>query len=149
MLTGAEIVDRIESLVHADTQLTDHGLELTVRDVYGLVGSGRLDFGGSEFERAPRERLEPALASPDDDYGWWHLESGAYLVVYNEIVALEKGEVARIDPLERLLDAGASHASRSFSGSPDELSSLLFVSPAGCHLKENCRISRLTIANPG
>ena len=148
MLTGAEIVDRTESLIHADTQVTDHGLDLTVRDVYAIIGAGRLDFGGSEFERAARERLEPALASRGDDYGWWHLETGAYVIVYNETVSLEPGEIARIDPLQRLLDAGASHASRSFSESPDELSSLLLVSASGCHLKENCRVSRLSITNP-
>ena len=148
MLTGAEIVDRTESLVHADTQVADHGLDLTVDGVYAIVGAGRLDFGGSEFERAARERLDPELASPGDDYGWWHLESGAYAVVYNETVSLEPGEVARIDPLQRLLDAGASHASHGFSESRDELSSLLLVSTSGCHLKENCRVSRLSITNP-
>lgn len=145
LLTANEIADRTESLVHADTQLADHGLDLTVGAIHTLTGAGRLDFGGSEFERAPREELERELASQDDDYGWWHLESGAYMVLYNERVRLEAGEVARVESLPRLLEAGASHASFSFTGSPDELSSLLFVSPGGCHLKENCRISRLSV----
>ncbi len=145
MLTGNQVADRTESLVHADTQLADHGLDLTVGAIYLLIGPGSLDFGGSEFEDAPREKLEPEPASPDDDYGWWRLEAGAYLAVYNERVRLEAGEVARIESLARLQAAGASHASWTFTGSPDELSSLLFVASAGCHLKENCRISRLSV----
>lgn len=149
MFTGNEIVARTEALVHADTQLADHGLDLTVGAIYALTGPGRLDFGGSEFEGAAREELRPKLASPEDDYGWWSLSSGAYLAVYNERVRLEEGEIGRIESLPRLLKAGVSHASWSFTGSPDELSSLLFVSPAGCRLKENCRISRLSVTTAG
>lgn len=148
-LSGSEIAGRVEGIVHADTQVQKDGVDLTVSEVHLLTEGGSLDFGGSELEEAPRRQLEPELAAREDDYGWWHLEGGAYLVVYNESLALEEGEIARIEPLERLLRAGGSHASRTLTGASEELVSLVFVSPAGCDLKENCRISRLRGVSTG
>lgn len=148
-LSGSEIAGRLQGIVHADTQVHPDGVDLTVSEVHRLTGGGSLDFGGSEYEQASRRKIEPRLAAPDDDYGWWHLDSGPYLVVYNESFEPEEDERARLEPLGRLLRAGASHAGRSLSGAGEELASLLFVSPSGCDLKENCRISRLTAISGG
>lgn len=140
---------RVEGIIHFDTQRAAAGLDLTVGAVFRLTGPGSLDFGGSELEAAPREAIEPRLRSEDDDYGWWELDAGAYVVRYNETVALEDGQVGHAFPLERLLMAGASHAAFLVDGPRESLETLLMVGPAGCDLKENCRISRLLIVEPG
>lgn len=145
ILDSDETADRVERLVHLDTQRADRGLDLTVETIARITGAGRLDFGGSEFEPAGRETLEPRLASPEDDYGWWSLDPGSYMVRYNERPVLDSGLIGRVLPLNRLLQAGASHPAFLLSDAGGPVETLLTVGGGGCHLKENCRISRLVV----
>lgn len=135
----------VGGLVHLETQRAAVGLDLTVQAVYRLTGPGSLDFGGSEEESADREELKPRLREEDDDYGWWELRAGRYVVRYNESLTLEGGEVAHVLPLERLLQAGSYHPAFIVDGTRDPLETLLAVGEAGCDLKENCRVSRLVV----
>lgn len=137
----------VGGLVHLDTQRAAVGLDLTAGEVFRVTGPGALDFGGSELERAGRAEVPPELRSEEDDYGWWELEPGSYIVRYNETLDLEAGELARVLPLERLLLAGASHAAFLVDGPRDPLETLLTVGGAGCNLKENCRVSRLLLTS--
>lgn len=146
LITGDRLAERIDGVVHRDTQESDVGFDLTVAAVEVLTGPGSLDFGGSEFAEAATEALEPAPASPDDEYGWWRLGEGHYRVRFNETLRLRGGEVATIRPHPRLLAAGAAHGAVDIvSGDGDELSVLLTVGITGCRLKENCRVSRLKV----
>ena len=133
-------------LVHLETQRAPSGLDLTVGGVARVTGPGRLDFGGSEFRRAATEGLDPAPASPDDAYGWWELDPGGYLVRYNETLELDDGQVAFVHPLPRLLRAGAFHPAFVADAEDERLEVLLTVGEGGCGLKENCRVSRLLVA---
>ena len=135
----------VDHLVHLDTQRADPGLDLTVDAVFRVTGPGQLDFGGSEFAPADREELEPQLANPGDDYGWWKLEPGMYVIRYNEALSLDGEQRAQVFPHQRLLQAGATHAAFVVDGEQDPVETLLTVGDAGCHLKENCRVSRLLI----
>ncbi len=114
-------------------------------EVHRLSGPGALDFGGSEFEEAPHEQVAPEKASPDDDYGWWNLGAGAYLLRYNETADLGDDHLAFVFPHERLLQAGASHAAFQISGGRDPLGALLTVGAQGVRIKENARVSRLLL----
>ncbi len=145
MLSSDDVADHLDGLVHLDTQRAPDGVDLTVDAVFRTMGHGQLDFGGSEFESAPREKLSPVLDDPDDDYAWWTLEEGAYVIRYNESLALGEGRRATVAPLQRTLHAGAYHPAFTLHGSHDPLETLLLVSRMGCRLKENCRVSRLTI----
>ena len=147
MLTADALAEQLDGLVHLDTQRAPEGIDLTVDTVYRTTGHGQLDFGGSEFEAAPREALTPVLDDPDDEYAWWTLEQGAYIVQYNESLTLRDGQKARIAPLERTLLAGAHHGSFALEEGRDPLETLLVVSRMGCRLKENCRLSRLTVTD--
>lgn len=145
ILDADTTAERTEGLIHLDTQRAEAGVDLTVDEVHRLTGPGSLDFGGSEFEAAARERLEPELAHPDDDYGWWRLAAGSYLIRFNEAPALEEDETGLVFPLDRLGQAGASHDAFLVRGRQDPLETLLRVGEAGCRLKENCRVSRLIV----
>ena len=134
----------LDGIVHWDTQQAPNGADLTVAQVFRVMGPGQLDFGGSEFAEAPREQLSPHKAD-DDSYGWWRLHAGTYIVRYNETLQLETHQQARLSPLDRLLQAGASHPAKALENPSGPLEMLLTVGTAGCHFKENCRISRLTV----
>jgi hypothetical protein len=149
MLSPDALAQQIDGLVHLDTQRAPDGLDLTVDTVYRTTGHGQLDFGGSEFSAAPREPLTPVLDDPDDDYAWWTLDQGAYVVRYNESLTLRSGQRAEISPLERTLLAGAHHATFVLNEGRDPLETLIVVSRLGCRLKENCRLSRLTVREIG
>lgn len=139
--------DHVEGLLHLDTQEAAVGLDLTVSEVLRVTGPGSLDFGGSEEEAAEVEAVEPELRDPEDDYGWWELDPGSYLVRYNEALNLGEDRLAHVLPLERTLRAGVFHPAFLVDGSRDPLETLLSVGAAGGHLKENCRISRLLVVD--
>lgn len=149
ILDTERTLDHIGGILHADTQRAAVGVDLTAAGVARIEGPGSLDFGGSEFETADVRALEPELRDPDDDYGWWELDPGSYLVRYNETLDVDDGDVVRVLPLERLLRAGASHAAFLVDGPRDPLETLLTVGAAGCRLKENCRISRALVVERG
>ena len=97
------LAEQLDGLVHLDTQRAPTGIDLTVDSVFRTTGHGQLDFGGDEFTEAPREALTPVLDDPDDDYAWWTLQEGAYIVQYNESLALPEGTVARVQTRDALL----------------------------------------------
>ncbi len=147
MLSADRLARQLDGLVHFDTQRAPNGIDLTVDTVFRTTGHGQLDFGGSEFASAPHESLTPVLDDPEDDYAWWTLEEGAYVVRYNESLSLEEDQQARISPLDRTLHAGAHHGTFVLDDSRDPIKTLLLVSRMGCRLKENCRLSRLTVSS--
>lgn len=146
MLSAEDVARQLTGLVHLDTQRAREGIDLTINNIYRTTGHGQLDFGGSEFEAAPREPLTPVLDDPDDDYAWWTLEEGAYIIEYNEGLTVEDNQQAQIQPLDRTLLAGATHGTFTLDEGRDPIETLLVVSRMGCRLKENCRVSRLTVS---
>ena len=139
-----QVAEKLSGLLHLDTQGFPLGVDLTVAEVHRLTGGGKLDFGGSEFAAAETEKLAPEKVDAEDDYGWWHLEAGMYLIRYNERLTLAEGELGLVLPHERLLRAGASHGAFSVTGETG-LETLLTVSEQGCQIKENARVSRLVV----
>jgi deoxycytidine triphosphate deaminase len=146
MLAADALAQQLDGLVHLDTQRASDGLDLTVDRVYRTAGHGQLDFGDGEFEAAPREQITPVLDDPEDDYGWWTLEAGAYVIRYNESLTLTEEQRARVYPLERTLHAGAHHGTFVLDEGRDPLETLFVVTRMGCRLKENCRVSRLVVS---
>ena len=145
MVSPDDVAAQLDGLVHLDTQRAATGIDLTVDAVYRTTGHGQLDFGGSEVAEAPREKITPTLDAPEDDYGWWTLEEGTYVVEYNESLRLDDGQRALLRPLERTLLAGAHHPAFCLTDSRDPLHALFLVTRMGCRLKENCRLTRLEI----
>lgn len=145
LLDGADAAERLEDLIHFDTQSRGSGIDLTVGEVHDLEGSGRLDFGGGEFEQAATRPIPPELADEDDEYGWWHLDPGFYLVRYNEGFFPEEGEFGIVRPLPRLLSAGASHPTFHVESEQSQLGTLVEVGAQGVEMKENFRASRLQV----
>ncbi len=145
-MTPEELASELEGIVHEPTQVGDHGVDLTVAEVHEVRGPGRVDFGGGELESPDLEPHERTWRDPDDDYQWWHLPGGTYLLEYNESASL--AENARLQARRPVLASGASHPTLSVR----ELKRVpLTVSPGGIRIKENARVSTLRPArdSPG
>lgn len=132
------VAAELEGLVHAPTQVGERGVDLTVASVADLNGPGRVDFGGGELESAETSPRETHRRDPADEYAWWHLDPGTYLLSYNE--SLVDHGTFWLQPRDALLERGAHHPTCWV----DELGPLpLSVGDGGLLLKENARVSTL------
>jgi deoxycytidine triphosphate deaminase len=145
LLTGKEAAARVRGILHEKYQVHGHSVDLTVKQIYVLDPTGRLDFGGSEYSPAGRIALETAHRHPEDPYAWWDLARGSYFVEYNESVELAEDEVATVEAHDRLLRAGAGHSMVYLRGRAAPLGMLLHVGALRLEIKQNARISRLRL----
>ena len=132
----------VDGIVHEPAQTEGRGLNLTVTEVHEVTGPGRVDFGGDELEAADLAPHDRQYRDEDDDYQWWHLDAGQYLIEYNESFAGD----ARLTLQTRseLLARGAFHPTLSVR----ELDRVpLSVGGAGVRLKENARASTVVDAD--
>ena len=133
---AADLADRLDGIVHEATQVRDRGVDLTVSEVYTVADPGRIDFGGGELADPEIEPHGTVLRNPEDDYRWWHLNGGQYLLSYNE--ELRNGEPVRVQTRRELRERGASHPTLTVT----ELGRMpLSVPTGGICLKENARVS--------
>jgi len=143
--SGEEISKVVRGLVHAESQIQKHALDLTLRSVFKLTGRGSLDFGGREYCPCEGDKIPPEKRQRDDSYGWWELDKGDYLLEYNESFLLPEGMLGILQPHHRLVVAGAIHNDHILVY-PDVLpAALLHVAPMGLSIKENARISQLVV----
>lgn len=143
--SGKEAAKRVSGFVSRRYQVHAYNVELTIREVYGLQPNGQVDFGGSEYQPAELQRIRDFKRHSQDRYTWWGLPHGAYLVVFNESVALNTDEIAVLEPLERLVRSGATHATRFVRGVMEPVVALLDVPVGKVEIKQNARISSLRV----
>lgn len=137
-----DLADRIDDLLHAETQVHDRGVDLTAADVEAVDLPGRVDFGGSELEPAATSSVETQYRSEDDDYAWWHLDAGQYLLSFNEALTGEDEVV--LQTRDALRAAGVFHPTLVVSAfDPVPLS----VGEGGVRIKENARVT--TVVDSG
>jgi hypothetical protein len=132
----------VTDVVHEPTQTDSPGFDLTVDSVYEVVEPGRIDFGGGELEPAGVTPHASEKRNPDDDYEWWTLRSGQYLIEYNESLTGEA--TVTLQPRTELLERGATHPTLHVDTLPRVP---LSVGGAGLKLKENARISTIVSAD--
>ena len=132
-----EYADIFDDVVHEPTQSADERFDLTVDGILEVTTAGRLDFGGGELESAATDPVPTVKRESGDDYGWWDLEAGQYLVEYNE--SISSGDVRiTVQPRTELLERGASHPTVTVGTLPRIP---LAIGGAGLSLKENARVS--------
>jgi hypothetical protein len=112
---------------------------LTVADVYEIAEPGRVDFGGSELEPAETTPAPSEKRNPDDDYEWWDLSDGQYLLAYHESLS-ETDMVFTLQTRDELFARGAFHPTLDVTELPRVP---LSVGGAGIRLKENARVSMI------
>jgi hypothetical protein len=133
-----DLLDAVSGFVHEPTQIEGTGLNLTVAAVHEPTGPGQIDFGGGELEPAETSGIDPEKRDQADDYGWWDLDSGVYLLEYNERLDAETPVV--LEPRVELVERGASHPTLRVTELPRVP---LVVPDPGLGIKENARVSTL------
>ena len=132
--------DFVSGAVHRETQRRDDGFDLTAAEIYVVEEPGRVDFGGGELASAELEAVTTEKREPEDDYGWWSLETGTYIIEHNERLATE--EQVEVSTRPALLERGAYHPTLRTK----ELRKLpLTVLDGGVRIKENARVSTLRL----
>jgi deoxycytidine triphosphate deaminase len=145
LLTGRESAARVQGIIVPKYQVHGHSVDLTARQLYAIDPTGKVDFGGGEYEAAGRAPVGAVRRHPEDRYSWWEVTRGSYFVEFNETLELAPDEVALIEPHERLLRAGASHAAVFLRGHIAPLQALLYVNALHLQIKQNARVSRLLV----
>jgi hypothetical protein len=143
LLQSDELDNHLQSIIHRDTQQHKSHFDLTVAEIHRFTKAGSLDFGGSEFEPAGKELLDPQK-NDGDDYGWWHLAKGTYQATMNEQIKDTEDTIAVIAPHPHALEAGLIANTQLPSDNGRQLLTMNFSVPQiGCNIKENARIAEL------
>ena len=144
LIPGEKLIESVDGLISAKRQIKPHSIDLTVREVYHLKSKGSLDFGGSEYTSSEMEKIEPVKRDPKDEYGWWDLKAGTYLITLNETIEEIDG-IGLISSHPRLLKAGASHPTLVTMEWKHDYILPLIVGENGIDLKENARVSKILV----
>ena len=130
----------LEGTVSKATQVDERGVHLTIAEVMPMHGRGDVDFGGSEMRPAHANPLEPVERKPGDQFAWWRLEAGTYIIRFNE--KLKEGAPPMLLVInDRLLSCGG-HVAVAMVG-PGEIRTVLQVPQVGLRIKQNARIALL------
>ena len=133
----------VDDLVYEPTQTDSPGLDLTVDSISRITEPGRVDFGGGELTAAETEPVETEKRDPDDDYGWWDLPAGVYLIEYNETLSVPDDVSLVCQTRAAVRTRGAFHPTLYLGGESTLASVPLTVGDGGIKIKENARLSTL------
>jgi len=136
-----ELTAFVEDLVYEPTQTDSRGLDLTVDSIFQITEPGRVDFGGGELDPAETDPVATEKRDPEDDYGWWNLSEGVYLIAYNETLSLSDDMTLVMQTRDAVRARGAFHPTLHL-GATESLDHVpLTVGPGGIKIKENARLS--------
>jgi len=139
-MTATDLTAFVDGIVHEPTQTEGRGVDLTVSEIYEITAPGRVDFGGGELAAADCDPHPSAKRDPNDDYEWWELDAGQYLIAYNETLSPPEDVSLIVQTREELLARGAFHPTLH----TQELGRVpLSVGGAGLKVKENARVSTI------
>jgi deoxycytidine triphosphate deaminase len=144
-ISGKEVAARLTGIISPKHQVHGYSVDLTVARVFAVDPMGQVDFGGNEYSPAAHTAITSHRRRTEDKYEWWDLGRGCYTVEFNEGMKLGDDEIAVLEPDERLLRAGASHATSWIRGQAAPLETLLFVGALNVLVKQNARIARLRV----
>ena len=145
LVPGKEAAARVRGMINEKYQVHRYSVYVTVKNVFHIEPTGRVDFGGKEYSTAGRVAIATRKRSPEDRYLWWGLGRGSYFVEYNETLELAEDEIAVLEPDERLLRAGGTHATTWLRGKVEPLEMMFEIGALNLELKDNARTSRIRV----
>lgn len=122
-----------------ESQLQPNGIDLTLREVFSIEGTGVIP-----VDNAGRELSSLEAMSYDED-ARIHLAEGQYIITYNEVVSLPQDVMALGRTRSSLLRCGAAiHTAVWDAGYSGRSQSLMVVyNPGGITLEKNARLMQL------
>ena len=128
----------VSNLRDPEVQLSPNGVELTLHKIFTYKEAGRVDFSNAD-------RYIPELEEYPLDNGQYNLQSGTYLVTYNELIHLPTNLMAFGRPRSSLLRSGATIESAIWdAGYQGRSRGMLTVyNPHGFQVKPNARLLHL------
>lgn len=144
-IAGKDIAARVSGMISPKHQVHGYTVGLTVKNIYSLDPTGRVDFGGSEYAPAGKMSITAQRGKLEDKYLWWDLGRGSYFVEFNETVELAADEFGYVEADDRLIRAGATHAPFFLRGRMAPVETLITVAALRTQMKQNARISRIRI----
>jgi hypothetical protein len=139
LLTGKQAAARVAGILNAKYQVHAYWVDLTIRGISGVQPTGKLDFGGGEYVAAGHTTIAPQRLRPEDNYQWWELERGCYIIEFNEA----------LEPDPRTIRTGATHVSVFLRGHVAQMDTLFDVQALRLSVKQNARVSRLRVFRLG
>ena len=129
----------LEDFLSLEAQLQPNGFDMTVRDVLKLINPGAV--GAEESSRV----LSKTTVIEFGPCGWLKLDSGPYLVTFNEVVNLPLNVMALGRPRSSLLRSGvAVHTAVWDAGYHGRSQALLVVyHPDGYRIQRDARLMQL------
>ena len=146
---GKEIAPRVTGMISPKHQVHGFTVDLTVKNIASVDPTGRVDFGGSEYTAAGKLPIAAQRRNMEDKYLWWDLGRGSYFIEFNETVELTPDEFGYLEPDDRLIRAGATHAPLYLRGRVAPLETLLTVDAVRLQIKQNARIARVRVFRVG
>ena len=70
LLTGKEAAARTRGILRPKYQIHGYSVDLTVKEIFMMDPTGRVDFGGNEYTAAGRVALGTTRRHPEDRYAW-------------------------------------------------------------------------------
>ncbi len=135
-IPGMDAASFVKMLTDPNTQIQPAGVDLTVKQVYGI--EGKLVLG-------VRKRVLPRYAPIPDDEGTWSLPPGVYKVMFNEVVEVPSDAVALCFPRSTLLRSGiilmCTVWDPGYVGRGEAL--LHIINPNGFALERGARVAQL------
>jgi hypothetical protein len=142
---GKDIAPRVSGMISPKHQVHGFTVDLTVKEISSVDPTGRVDFGGSEYAAAGKLPIAAMRRNLEDKYLWWDLGRGSYFVEFNETVELAADEFGYLEPDDRLIRAGATHAPFYLRGRVAPIETLLTVDAVRLQVKQNARIARIRV----
>ncbi|GAB4338347.1 MAG: hypothetical protein Kow0037_22260 [Calditrichia bacterium] len=135
----------IQNLISPNHQLGEDWVDLTLKAVFRVKAAARLDFSGKEFSKPACEPCLPVKQEPEDDYGWWELHEGYYLLKFNEVIPPAESVHLILQPHPHLLESGCHHPTLVLRELSADFRCPIWIPKIGLHLKQNARISRIFV----
>lgn len=148
-IRGEEVFRQyLSGTLHEETQVEEFSVSLTASSIYEPQGPGELDFGGGEFQLGDRTEVQPVKRNEDDDYGWWDLAEGGWILELNENITYSEEFSAVLQPHDHLTWNGAAHPTFWLTADDSDVRLLLplRVPGSGLNIKENARVTSLKVS---
>lgn len=140
VLTGREVAKHVE--IGDKEQVQPAGVDLTVRAVYRIEGRGALM--KNEIALPFLTRIEPVEMEGKSLY---HLNTGSYLIRFNEVVRVPKDCIGLILPRSSLMRMGADTVGAVWEPGYEGRGVCLLVvhNPMGIVVEQGARIAQLIL----